>query len=65
MSDKYIYLFIRKDLSRAQQIIQTAHSVDQLDYPGMGETDDISNMVLFEIDSERELYEIANKLQEN
>lgn len=61
MSDRYIYMFVRKDLSKAQQIIQTAHAVDQLDYP---DTDNISNMVLFEIESERELYDIADMLQE-
>jgi len=30
MSDKYVYLFIRKDLSVQQQIIQTAHVNHQM-----------------------------------
>jgi len=30
MDNPFIYLFIREDLSMPQQIIQTAHAVDEL-----------------------------------
>lgn len=58
----YKYLFIREDLSPPQQIIQTAHAVDELNKmigPSLHGTD---NMVLFTAKSENHLFEISERL---
>lgn len=56
MSDQHIYLFVREDISRQQQIIQTAHAVDALNkqHP----YDGIHNMVLLKATDEEHLLDI-------
>lgn len=63
MSDKYIYLFIREDLSKPQQIIQTAHAVDGMNFWAEKE-EKISNMVLFSLKNEEDLIKTSNKLMD-
>jgi len=54
----FIYMFIRKDLSLPQQIIQAAHAVDALERKSA----DTNYMCLFGVDSESELIEAAKYL---
>jgi|JI102314A2RNA_FD_contig_31_5877840_length_987_multi_2_in_0_out_0_1 hypothetical protein len=60
----YIYLFIREDLGPAQQIIQTAHAVDDL-YRTIKPGDRTNHMVLFSIRSEQDLEETSMYLKDN
>lgn len=60
-NDTYIYLFIRTDLSHAQQIIQMAHAVDSLNKPV---SNPVSNMVLFGIKSEEDLMLVDMELED-
>lgn len=64
MDNHYIYLFIRKDLSHPQQIIQTAHAVDELNKQ-IEPTDKTNYMVLFDADCEKQLIEISQYLFNN
>jgi hypothetical protein len=57
----YIYLFIREDLSIPQQIIQTAHAVDELN-KNITPNEEIDNMVLFAVKGERSLENISKQL---
>lgn len=61
MSNPYIYLFVREDLSKPQQIIQTAHAVDELNKMMTLEeiTASTNYMVLFPAAGEFELIEIS------
>ena len=61
MDNPYMYLFVREDMSHAQQIVQTAHAVDELNKkiphkPG-------NYMVLCGAKSEDHLHEIVTYLQ--
>lgn len=59
----YMYLFVRDDLTAAQQIVQTAHAVDELNkkYPhGPG-----NYMVLCSAKSESELFNISRYLEQD
>jgi len=60
MSDRYMYLFTRKDLSPQQQIIQTAHAAHIIGtkFPGDG----APNAVLIGIHSENDLLGIKEYL---
>lgn len=55
----YIYLFVRRDLSIPQQIIQTAHAVDSIRGHGV---DEISHMVLIGAKDQAELHSFADHL---
>jgi hypothetical protein len=57
----YIYMFIREDLSHPQQIIQTAHAVDELS-KRLEPSTETNSMVLFPAGSERELKRISDYL---
>lgn len=59
-STPYMYLFIREDLSTAQQIVQTAHAVEQLQ--GYGESDITNHMVLIGAKDQDDLTSIADYL---
>jgi len=61
MSNPYIYLFIRDDLPKAQQIVQTAHAVDELNKEmSLGEITSTTNfMVLCSADGENDLFDIS------
>ena len=50
----YMYLFIREDLSIPQQIVQTAHAVDELGKRIVGSAQ-TNHMVLFGVASEAKL----------
>lgn len=62
MSNPYIYLFVREDLSKPQQIIQTAHAVDELNKRLDKFTETTNHMVLIGAKNDLELYEIAHYL---
>lgn len=61
MSNPYIYLFVREDLSKPQQIVQTAHAVDELNKElEVGKITTRTNfMVLCPAENELDLWEIA------
>lgn len=59
MSNPYIYLFVREDLSKCQQIIQTAHAVDELNKSMDKFTDKTNHMVLCPADNEGDLFDIS------
>ena len=65
MSNRYYYTWIRKDLTEAQRIIQTAHACYEialrLDTP---DDDTPSSMVLFEVQNQKELLKVAMFLNE-
>ena len=59
----YMYLFTRADLSIPQQIVQTAHAVDEI---GMRHKSDGTNfMVLCDAASEEHLFTIAECLDKH
>ena len=63
MSDKYMYLFTRKDLSPQQQIIQTAHAAHII---GKNQIcDSIPNAVLIGVGGEGELLSVRQLLEDN
>lgn len=64
MSNEYIYLFTRQDLSPQQQIIQTAHAIHQVGCNTENRVDP-PNAVLIGIDSEKTLFEIKRYLDSN
>lgn len=57
----YMYLFIREDLSHAQQIIQTSHAVDEIGK--RYKSDDINHMVLCSATDEDHLHDIVEWLE--
>jgi len=64
MSQKpYVYTFIRKDISKEQQIVQTAHATLQAGFV-FEMPAEISNLVLLEVENEAELKMISEKLYE-
>lgn len=68
MSNKYIYLFTRRDLSPQQQIIQTAHATVEMGvHWGREDFNDkeTPNAVLIGIHSENALLDIKDYLEEN
>lgn len=62
MDNHYVYLFIREDLSIPQQIIQTAHAVDDMNksYPHESE----NYMVLCSVKDEERLFLISELLKD-
>ena len=60
----YIYLFIREDLSIPQQIVQTAHAVDELG-KRIDNSSKTNHMVLFSVRDEYALSNIAEYLKEH
>jgi hypothetical protein len=50
----YMYMFIREDLSIPQQIVQTAHAVDELGKK-IKNSPQTNHMVLFGVKNEAEL----------
>ena len=60
MSDKYMYLFARKDLSPQQQIIQVSHAAHIIGKNQ--ECDDVPNAVLIGADTEYDLIGIKEYL---
>jgi hypothetical protein len=63
MNDEYMYLFIRRDLSHQQQIIQTAHATHSMASKHKDES--IPNAVLIGIHSEDALLDIRDYLDQN
>ena len=59
----YMYLFVREDLTAAQQIVQTAHAVDELnkEYPHSPG----NYMVLCSVNDEYDLFDVSTRLKEN
>lgn len=66
MSSEYIYLFTRSDLSRQQQIIQTAHAIHEVGIRReYDELNKVPNAVLIDVKSENDLLEIVEYLENN
>lgn len=63
MDNPYMYLFVREDLSHPQQIVQTAHAVDELNKKHPHPSGNY--MVLCGASSEDELHTIAEMLYNN
>lgn len=61
MDKQYIYLFVREDLSKPQQIVQVAHAVDEMKNI-IGKTNKTSYMVLFGAKDEFNLSVISEYL---
>lgn len=61
MSDKYMYLFTRRDLSPQQQIIQTAHAAHIIG--NKQECDSVPNAVLIGANTEFDLIGIKEYLE--
>lgn len=59
----YIYMFVRGDLSHPQQIVQTAHAVDEIGK--RHKTDKTSYMVLCDAKNEESLYDISYHLKKH
>jgi hypothetical protein len=59
----YIYMFVRGDLSHPQQIVQTAHAVDEIGK--RHKSDGTSYMVLCEAKDEDDLFDISMFLARN
>lgn len=55
----YKYVFVRRDLSEAQRIIQVGHACYEV---GQSSLPDTPNMVLFEVAGEAELIEVSRQL---
>ena len=64
MTNPYVYLFIREDLSIPQQIVQTAHAVDELG-KRIRNSDNTNFMCLFGVDNEAALQKVAEYLDRN
>lgn len=60
----YMYAFVRKDLPQVQQIVQTAHAVDELRRTVNHHTD-TANLILFSVENERELLHVRDFLDMN
>lgn len=60
MSDQYIYVFVRKDLSIAQQIIQVSHASSDMAWrKASDQPSETPNVCLFQVENERELVAVA------
>ena len=59
----YMYLFVREDLSKPQQIVQTAHAVDEIN-KHLPQTTKGNYMVLCDVKSEKELLDVSMHLFE-
>lgn len=61
----YVYLFVRGDLSPPQQIVQTAHAVDELNKNMEEITDKTNFMVLFGVKDEDDLFKASAHLEQH
>lgn len=57
-----MYLFVRQDLSVPQQIVQTAHAVDELNKRWDDKSDTTNFMVLCSVKDELELWKVGEYL---
>ncbi len=64
MAKPYTYIFVRTDLSYAQQIVQASHAALEAGFKFDAPTD-TSSIVLFGVKDEDELCEVWNKLKAN
>ena len=60
----YTYVFIRKDLSYAQQIVQASHATLEAGFK-FDQPAEISRIVLFPLNNEKQLFDRARHLREN
>lgn len=59
----YMYLFIREDLSHPQQIVQTAHAVDELNKK-IDSDSQVNHMILFGVKDEHKLLKVSAMLND-
>jgi hypothetical protein len=60
----YTYVFIRSDLSYAQQIVQASHATLEAGFK-FDQPAEISRIVLFPLNNEKQLFDRARHLREN
>ena len=60
----YTYVFIRTDLSYAQQIVQASHATLEAGFK-FKQPEEVSSIVLFPVSSEKELFDRAKHLRDN
>ena len=60
----YTYVFVRNDLSYAQQIVQASHATLEAGFR-FEQPEDVSAIVLFPAANEKELFDRARLLREN
>lgn len=60
----YTYVFVREDLSLAQQIVQASHATLEAGFL-FQKPEDISSIVLFPISNEKALFDIQKHLRSN
>lgn len=58
MSDQYMYLFVRRDLSAPQQIVQSSHAAAYIGHRYHGET----SIVLCDVPDEAGLHKVSDYL---
>lgn len=63
--ESYIYIFIRNDLSKEQQIIQSAHAIYKTCLLVKSNDTTVPNIVLIDVSSEDELFEVREYLKRN
>lgn len=63
MSNRYIYILVRRDIPTSAQIIQVAHAVDRIALR-QPFADDPANVVLFEVEDENQLLQAYMQLRE-
>lgn len=59
---RYNYVFVRKDLSLAQQIVQACHASHESGLHLCEFKDKVNHLILCSVENVNELYKIANKL---
>lgn len=64
MDKKYIYVFVRKDLSAAQICVQSSHACIEASRAFLAGADEHPSVIIFGIKSEPKLKDIAARLQE-
>ena len=60
----YTYVFIRNDLSYAQQIVQASHATLEAGFK-FEQPEEISSIVLFPLNNEKDLFDKARYLREH
>lgn len=63
MNKKYVYLFIRRDLSNPQKIVQSCHAAMEMSRHHMNTEDEHPSLVVIGIKSEEKLKNASSRIQ--